>query len=1086
MDPSAAPWTGFRRAALPLTLVLLLLPATAVRAQRLLTLVPGVAAPSTADDLGPSIGPVPTAVQVDLDLLRSGPAWLETPTPDGSVLRAERSVFEDRGNGDLMWSGGHPDAGYDTVVLTVEGGRLVGRFAAAGGGAYQIHAERDGRGGMSAVGGPRPLGPDGTPVPFCAVETAEPDALHAAAHARVGAPAAEPPRRVAEPQSHDRLDILVAYTATAAENWADRGGAMAAIRHAGDYLKMVFRNNELPVEPHIVHVAQASAVLDRARRELGPRDALINRLRDDGDLLRLRHEHRADLVHLFTGEGPALHRVCGQHFLLVRGRTARTYHDSAYGWTSNDAYCDYVATFVHEIGHGLGADHDPPTAGSRERLIRPYAFGHANWHVMPNIGTAMSNRGQIEPFFSTSRIRPWGATVGIADERDNERLLRETVHVGARYSDYLRSLEGVPAPPSNVRIWIEGAAARLSWQDNAPDADGYEVRCVDFVASEYIGRRVTSRSGATIPLVHLEPGAEYECHVMATKGEERSLRSSYVYLVILGEPPEAPSDVRVDPTNAGLRVHWTDNSDDASGFEVLLYEDGEPVGIEWASANETTVWFRGDDIEPRDREYEVRVYATHLFTYSDSSEPVTFRWRHPLAPAPVADLVATAIGPTTVRLTWTGNPESGWYEVRARLEGWEDGSNVPEATGHVDFEGLARGGRYEFEVRGWNEYGGSVSSRTRLTLGARGAGPQAPSDLAWFIEGDRARLSWKDNSLDELGFEVQTSSGHRLALLPPDAESAVVSSGYFTPGFGGVKVFAYNERGFSAGSAHVPRVGLCVGPATETLCLRDSRFQVNIRWRPAGGEWSAGQVVDAGAEDSGLFHFGDPENWEVLLKVLDGCAINGRMWVLGASTTDLEYRLTVRDTVTGDWRRYRNASGQPAPAIVDAEAFSGPCRATAPAVAPSAEVSGGEAPAWLAPSAEASPARVPARLAGQSEAGGTTLYLLNGRFQARVSAVGPAGERHEGQVARIGTNKSGLFYFFDPENWEVLLKVLDGCGINGHYWVLAASATDLGLDLRVEDAVIGRSKRYGTEPGQPAPAIVDTEALACAAGAATQ
>ena len=1023
-------------------------------------------------------------MQVDLDLLRSGPAWLETPTPDGSVLRAERSVFEDRGNGDLMWSGGHPDAGYDTVVLTVERGRLVGRFAAAGGGAYQIHAERDGRGGMSAVGGPRPLGPDGTPVPFCAVETAEPDALHAAAHAQAGVAAAEPPRGVAEPQSHDRLDILVAYTATAAQNWADRGGAMAAIRHAGDYLKMVFRNNELPVEPHIVHVAQASAELDRARRELGPRRGLIRRLREDGDLLRLRHEHRADLVHLFTGEGPALHRVCGQHFLLDRRLTARTYHEVAYGWTSNDAYCDYVATFVHEIGHGLGADHDPPTAGSRERLIRPYAFGHANFDVMPNIGTAVSNPGQIEPFFSTSRIRPWGATVGIPDERDNERLLRETVHIGVRYSDYLRSLEGLPAPPNNVRIWLEGDAARLSWQDNAPDADGYEVRCLDFVASEYIERRAASRSGATIPLVHLEPDAEYKCHVMATKGGVRSLRSSYVWLVILGEPPEAPSDVRVDPSGAGLRVHWTGNSDDATSFEVLLYEDGEPVGIEWAWANETTVWFRGADIEPRDREYEVRVFALHGFTYSASSEPVTFRWGHPLAPAPVADLVATTVGPTTVRLTWNGSPESEHYWAVARLEGWRHSVNVPGDTGQADFEGLARGGRYEFEVRGWNEYGGSVSSQTRLTLGARGAGPQPPSDLAWVIEGDRARLTWKDNSPDELGFEVQ--SGGRLALLSPDTESAVVSSGFIKPGHGGVKVFAYNERGFSAGSAHVPWVGGSCRSATETLCLRDSRFDVNVRWRTAGGEWSAGQVVDAGAEDSGLFHFGDPENWEVLIKVLDGCAINGRMWVLGASTTDLEYRITVRDTVTGDWRRYRNAPGQPAPAIVDAEAFSGPCRATATAVGPSAEPPGGGAPAWLAASAEASPAGAAARLAGQSDAGGTTLYLLNRRFRASVSAVGPDGERHDGQVARIGTNKSGLFYFFDPENWEVLLKVLDGCGLNGHYWVLAASATDLGLDLRVEDTATGRFKRYATEPGRPAPAIVDTEALACAAGAATQ
>ena len=96
------------------------------------------------------------------------------------------------------------------------------------------------------------------------------DGHDAHAHVAAGALPAGLPERVSNPQSHDRLDILVAYTATAAENWADRGGALAAIRHAGDYLKMVFRNNDLPVEPHIVHIAQASADLDRAGESPGP------------------------------------------------------------------------------------------------------------------------------------------------------------------------------------------------------------------------------------------------------------------------------------------------------------------------------------------------------------------------------------------------------------------------------------------------------------------------------------------------------------------------------------------------------------------------------------------------------------------------------------------------------------------------------------------------------------------------------------------------------------------------------------------------------------------------------------------------
>ena len=47
-----------------------------------------------------------------------------------------------------------------------------------------------------------------------------------------------------------------------------------------------------------------------------------------------------------------------------------------------------------------------------------------------------------------------------------------------------------------------------------------------------------------------------------------------------------------------------------------------------------------------------------------------------------------------------------------------------------------------------------------------------------------------------------------------------------------------------------------------------------------------------------MFQFFEPDNWEMLIKVLDGCRTNGRIWVLGAATTDLGYRIVVTDTVT--------------------------------------------------------------------------------------------------------------------------------------------------------------------------------------------
>ena len=1114
---SALPLPGFRRAALPLALVLLLLPATAVRAQRLLTLVPGVGAASTTDGPGPSIGPLPTAVQVDLDLLRSGPAWLETPTPDGSVLWAERSVFEDRGGGDLMWSGGHPDAGYDTVVLTVEGGRLVGRFAAAGGGAYQIHAERDGRGGMAPIGGPRPLGPDGTVVPFCAVETAEPDALHAAAHARAGAPAAEPPRRVADAQNYDRLDILVAYTATAAKNWADRGGAMAAIRYAGDYLKMVFRNNELPVEPYIVHVAQASAELDRVGRALDWHDPwegrgpMWKRMDRDGQLLRLRHEHRADVIHVFSGEHPLLlEGFCGQATQLKKGYTAYDF-GWALSWTTNHpSYCrDYAAMFAHEIGHGLGAHHNrahlapglsPAYQENLESLFTPYAMGYANFDVMPSLGTAMSYRGQVEPFFSTSRIRPWGAAAGAADEADNERTLRETVRIAARYSDSYRSLEGVPAPPSELRVRFEGGVARLSWRDNAPDADRYEVD-YGWTNSE-TGRgegrvlAVEGRTGATVALEYTEPGSLHNFEVRARKGKVLSLSSGEVWLIVPGELIAAPSDVSatVDPNLDSVEVRWTDNSDNESAFDVQFLEDGEPIQRLRLGPDDERASFDWHALEPRiGAEYGVRVYAFNSSGYSEGAE-TSFRWEHPLDDGVVTDLAASAIGLTTVRVIWTADPKVDSYFVRAKLAGWSHlvlWYPSPDARGGaawVDLEDLPRGGRYRFEVMPLR----GRSSSVYLTLGERAAGPEAPSDVSLAIGADRrARLSWQDDSSDETGFEVQYSPRSawrwtRLVTVPPDTESVVLSEHLPVRDIERYvfRVFAYNERGFSAASPFAAAFpGFCQADA-ETLCLRDSRFEVKLWWRTADGERGRGQAVDAGAKDSGLLHFFDPENWEALFKVLDGCSINGRMWVLAASTTDLGYSIRVTDTLTREWQRYWNEPGQPAPAIVDVKAFSRACGAAEAAGASSSETvwSGTSVP--LSASAEASAVGGAERLAERSEAGGTALRLLNRRFRATVSAVAPDGNRHEGRVAPVGTDKAGLFYLFDPENWEVLFKVLDGCALNHHYWVLAASATDLGLDLRVEDTVTGKFETYGTAPGKPAPAIVDTEALACAAGTA--
>jgi predicted esterase len=112
--------------------------------------------------------------------------------------------------------------------------------------------------------------------------------------------------------------------------------------------------------------------------------------------------------------------------------------------------------------------------------------------------------------------------------------------------------------------------------------------------------------------------------------------------------------------------------------------------------------------------------------------------------------------------------------------------------------------------------------------------------------------------------------------------------------------------------------GSCV-PAETTLCLERGRFRVEVSWEAAGGS-GAGRVAEAAA-DSGLFWFFGADNWELMVKVLDGCALNGHYWVFAAATTDVHYVLSVTDTATGQVARYENPAGRPAAATTDTSAF---------------------------------------------------------------------------------------------------------------------------------------------------------------------
>ena len=95
--------------------------------------------------------------------------------------------------------------------------------------------------------------------------------------------------------------------------------------------------------------------------------------------------------------------------------------------------------------------------------------------------------------------------------------------------------------------------------------------------------------------------------------------------------------------------------------------------------------------------------------------------------------------------------------------------------------------------------------------------------------------------------------------------------------------------------------------STESLCLQGQRFLVRSSWR-TDHDSGVGQAAGV-TPDTGYFWFFAPENVEVMLKILDGGAVNGNLWVFYGALSNVEYVITVVDTALGTMRSYYNFPG---------------------------------------------------------------------------------------------------------------------------------------------------------------------------------
>ena len=106
----------------------------------------------------------------------------------------------------------------------------------------------------------------------------------------------------------------------------------------------------------------------------------------------------------------------------------------------------------------------------------------------------------------------------------------------------------------------------------------------------------------------------------------------------------------------------------------------------------------------------------------------------------------------------------------------------------------------------------------------------------------------------------------------------------------------------------------------------------------------------------------------------------------------------------------------------------------------------------------------------------TTLCLNNDRF-AVTAAWRTAQSSGDGAAMEL-TSDSGYFTFFNAANIEVVVKVLNACGLQPpRYWVFGAGLTNVEVTLRVTDSLTGDAQTYVNPQGTPFAPVQDTSAF---------
>ncbi len=277
-----------------------------------------------------------------------------------------------------------------------------------------------------------------------------------------------------------------------------------------------------------------------------------------------------------------------------------------------------------------------------------------------------------------------------------------------------------------------------------------------------------------------------------------------------------------------------------------------------------------------------------------------------LATPILAETVQTFIGDTTNGSSWN-RPVQG--DPPTSVATSDPGVNVAYSV--QAFKLLADSSCYIVSAQAFDGY---------IFLYAGGFNPASP--LANVVSGD-------DDGILGVGTSYIPNSGPTgTSTLSLSAGTYyLVTTGYRSTQFGAFQNTVHCQGNSTTIDAPLIVQGACGYyngiPVEDAVCF-GSRFLTAIYNVSNSSNGGFGVPVRVGSTDTALFWFYSDTNWEFMVKVLNGCAVNGRYWVFGGGLTNQAYNLVVTDVLASGQPQvhYVNTLGTRAAAIADTNAFN--------------------------------------------------------------------------------------------------------------------------------------------------------------------